>query len=141
MRSNRSIPSVSIIPVLYYPQLREAVAWLRDVMGFTERLRIADHRVQLTFGDGAVVAAEGDRGPGERWTGHSIMVRVDDLDERFARARDAGARILHRPEDFAYGERQCTFVDPGGHAWTLTQSIADVDPASWGGELLQSADA
>jgi len=27
-------------------------------------------------------------------------------------------------------------VDLGGHRWDFSQSIADVDPASWGGELL-----
>jgi len=26
-------------------------------------------------------------------------------------------------------------VDPGGHRWTFSQSIADVDPADWGGTL------
>ena len=26
--------------------------------------------------------------------------------------------------------------DPGGHHWTFSQSIADVDPAEWGGVLV-----
>jgi hypothetical protein len=25
--------------------------------------------------------------------------------------------------------------DPGGHIWTFSQTIADVDPAAWGGVL------
>jgi hypothetical protein len=32
----------------------------------------------------------------------------------------------------AYGERQYSAEDLGGHHWVLSQSIADVDPASWG---------
>ena len=28
MKKNRSIPDVSVIPVLIYPDVREAVAWL-----------------------------------------------------------------------------------------------------------------
>jgi len=45
MRSNRSIPSSTIMPVLGYPDVRQAAAWLCRTFGFTERLRIADHRV------------------------------------------------------------------------------------------------
>lgn len=39
---------------------------------------------------------------------------------------------LHPTTDYAYGERQHTAEDPGGHRWTFSPSIADVDPASWG---------
>jgi len=28
-----------------------------------------------------------------------------------------------------------TLVDIGGHTWTFSQTIADIDPADWGGEL------
>jgi uncharacterized glyoxalase superfamily protein PhnB len=48
----------------------------------------------------------------------------------------SGAKIIQEPSDFPYGERQYTVEDPGGHHWTFSQSIADVDPASWGGTLL-----
>jgi uncharacterized glyoxalase superfamily protein PhnB len=54
-----------------------------------------------------------------------------------ARAVAHGANILRPPTDYPYGERQYTAVDPGGHAWTFSQSIADVDPALWGGMLLE----
>jgi uncharacterized glyoxalase superfamily protein PhnB len=40
------------------------------------------------------------------------------------------------PTDYPYGERQCTVEDLGGHHWTFSQSIADVDPADWGGVLV-----
>jgi uncharacterized glyoxalase superfamily protein PhnB len=39
------------------------------------------------------------------------------------------------PTDFEYGERQYTAADPAGHQWTFSETLADVDPASWGGEL------
>lgn len=35
--------------------------------------------------------------------------------------------------DHPYGERQYVAEDPGGHRWTFSQSLVDVDPASWGG--------
>jgi uncharacterized glyoxalase superfamily protein PhnB len=135
MRANRSIPDAVIIPVLAYPDVRAAAAWLCEAFGFAERLRIGDHRVQLTFGGGAVVARDGG-GEGAD-PHHSVMVRVDDADAHCARAEAAGARIVQRPTDHPFGERQYSAVDPGGHAWTFTQTIADVDPAAWGGERVE----
>jgi uncharacterized glyoxalase superfamily protein PhnB len=41
-----------------------------------------------------------------------------------------------RRRDYPYGERQYSAVDVGGHHWTFSESIADVDPADWGGELV-----
>jgi uncharacterized glyoxalase superfamily protein PhnB len=59
MKANRSIPRSTVIPVLIYPDVREAVAWLGAAFGFVERLRIGDnHRSQLRVGDGAVIVAE-----------------------------------------------------------------------------------
>jgi uncharacterized glyoxalase superfamily protein PhnB len=53
-------------------------------------------------------------------------------DRHHEQAAKSGARILTPPTDYPYGERQYTAEDPGGHLWTFSQSIADVDPTSWG---------
>jgi len=138
MLANRSIPDATIIPVLAYPDLHAAVAWLCEAFGFTERLRIGDHRAQLTLGAGAVVATQRDTGTEGAAPDHSVLVRVDDVDAHCARAEARGARIVQRPTDHPYGERQYSAVDPGGHAWTFSQSIADVDPGDWGGVLVEN---
>jgi hypothetical protein len=73
LRKNRSVPDATVIPVLIYPDVRAAVAWLTDVFGFVERVRIGDnHRSQLRFGDGAVIVADvrGDRRPPTPGRGH-----------------------------------------------------------------------
>ncbi len=62
------------------------------------------------------------------------MLRVEDVDASFSQALAHGARIVHAPETYMYGERQATLEDFAGHQWTLTQTIEDVDPATWGGE-------
>jgi uncharacterized glyoxalase superfamily protein PhnB len=131
--ANRSMPSATVVPVLGYADVTAAADWLSSAFGFRVRLRIADHRVQLVLGDGAVVLAQNASGTGGR---DSVMVRVDDADGHHARARESGARILSAPTDYPYGERQYTAEDPGGHRWTFSQSIADSDPAEWGGELV-----
>jgi uncharacterized glyoxalase superfamily protein PhnB len=131
---NRSIPASDVIPVLVYADVRKTAEWLCRAFGFVERLQIGDHRVQLTFGNGAIVVAQGDAGG---VSGHSVMVRVEDADAHRARAAQSGAKILSEPTDFPYGERQYNAEDIGGHRWTFTQSIADVHPKEWGGVLME----
>src|SRR5260221_13452134 len=136
MKSNHSIASSTVIPVLVYPDVRQPVAWLSAAFGFAERVRIGEnHRAQLRFGDGALIIADvrGDRRPprpGEAT--HSVMVRVEDARAHCQRAREHGARILMEPTDFEYGERQYSAEDPAGHPWTLSEALADVMPEAWG---------
>jgi uncharacterized glyoxalase superfamily protein PhnB len=65
-----------------------------------------------------------------------VLVHVADIDGYHARAKESGARIINPPTDYPFGERQYTAEDVGGHRWTFSQSIADVDPATWGGALV-----
>src|SRR3954471_2073487 len=80
--TNRSIPRASVVPILVYPDVREAVAWLETAFGFVEHVKIGeDHRSQLGYGDGAVITGDvrHDRRPprtGEET--HAVLVRVDD---------------------------------------------------------------
>jgi uncharacterized glyoxalase superfamily protein PhnB len=137
VKRNRSIPSASVIPVLVYPDVREAVAWLEGAFGFEERVQIGeDHRSQLSFGDGAVIVGDvrGERRPpraGEE--SHAVVVRVDDARAHCERAREHGAKVLMEPTDFEYGERQYAAEDPAGHRWTFSETLRDTKPEEWGG--------
>jgi uncharacterized glyoxalase superfamily protein PhnB len=134
MLVNRSIPRATVIPVLAYPDVNQAAAWLCDAFGFSVRLRIGTHRVQLNVGDGAVTVRE--MRPNEVYAapgGHSVTIRVEDADAHFDRARHHGARITQEPVTHPYGERQYNADDFAGHSWTFSQSVTDVHPEEWGG--------
>jgi uncharacterized glyoxalase superfamily protein PhnB len=136
--TNRSAPPATVTPVLVYPDVRAAVAWLEAALGFEERVRIGDsHRAQLRVGtDGAIVVTEpgADRvAPGGEGVSQLLKVRVPDVDAAFARARAQGARIVEELTTFEYGERSGVLEDPGGHRWELTQTVRDVQPEDWGG--------
>jgi uncharacterized glyoxalase superfamily protein PhnB len=133
MLTNRSIPRCTVIPELAYPDVAEAADWLCAAFGFTVRLRIANHRIQLNIGDGAMVVTERRDPAADAGLAHAVMVRVEDAHAHHARAKEHGARVLGPPTDYPYGERQYTVVDPGGHHWKFTQSIADIHPSDWGG--------
>jgi uncharacterized glyoxalase superfamily protein PhnB len=138
---NRSMPAAVIIPVLSYPDVPAAVTWLCEAFGFAERLRIGTHRAQLTLGAGAIVVVQRQptgqvTAPQSEAQEHAVMVRVADVDLHYGRAQGFGAQVGPPPTDFPYGERQYSVVDLGGHPWTFSQSIADVEPGAWGGILI-----
>jgi uncharacterized glyoxalase superfamily protein PhnB len=138
MLSNRSIPRAAVVPVLVYPDVREAVAWLEAAFGFVEHVKIGeDHRSQLGYGDGAVIIGDvrHDRRPprpGEET--HAVLVRVEDAHAHCEHARAHGAKILMEPTDWEYGERQYEAEDLAGHRWTFSETLRDVAPEEWGGE-------
>ena len=129
MRTNRSIPGATVIPELPYADVGEAARWLAEAFGFTVRLRIANHRIQMNVGDGAVVLIEA-RGSANK---SSLLVRVENVEGHHNRAKRAGAHVLGAPETHAYGERQYAAQDIAGHRWTFSESVADVAPETWGG--------
>ena len=130
MRYNRSVPPCAVIPVLHYPSPKEAAEWLQKAFGFTVRLRIENHRIQMRAGDGCFTIAEGGGMPNRSCT---VQVRIEGAREHCERARNAGARIVDEPLDAIYGERQYNAEDFHGHRWNFTETLADVDPESWGG--------
>jgi uncharacterized glyoxalase superfamily protein PhnB len=137
VKANRSIPPPTVIPVLVYPDVREAVAWLSAAFGFAERTRIGEsHRAQMSIGvDGAMIVADvqGERqAPREGIVTHVVKVRVEDVGAWYERARAHGARVLEPPVDREYGERECTVEDLAGHRWEFTETVRDVAPEEYG---------
>jgi uncharacterized glyoxalase superfamily protein PhnB len=123
------MPDSTVIPVLAYDDVGEAVSWLCETFGFTERWRIGTHRAQLAVGDGCIAVTQGGFGS----TRANVMVRVENVDAHHEQAQQHGADVVAPPTDHPYGERQYNAIDLGGHRWTFSQSIADVVPEDWGG--------
>jgi uncharacterized glyoxalase superfamily protein PhnB len=133
---NRSAPPCAVIPVVAYPDVAVAVAWLEAAFGFRVRLKIGDHRAQMWFGSSCLIV--GETGKDNQWaTKSSVMLRVSDVDALCARAQEHGAVVVHPPQKHVYGEYQATLRDFAGHIWTLTLTVEDIDPAVWGGEAVE----
>ncbi|MGC1461881.1 MAG: VOC family protein [Terracidiphilus sp.] len=127
---NRSVPPCAVIPVLCYPDPSAAAEWLEKAFGFSVRLRIANHRIQMRAGQGCLTLREGNIVPNQACM---VQIRVEDARAHCERARKAGAKILTEPKDHMYGERQYNAEDFYGHRWDFTETIADIEPESWGG--------
>jgi hypothetical protein len=70
VRYNRSVPPCPVIPVLRYPDPSIAAEWLGKAFGFTVRLRVGNHRIQMLAGEGCFTIGEGNIVPNR-----SIIVR------------------------------------------------------------------
>jgi PhnB protein len=130
-------PTVS--PYLCVDGATDAINFYKDVLGATERMRMAgpDGRVghaELTIGDSVVMLADeypdmGILGPRAfGGTPVTIGVYVDDVDATFERALSAGAKEIRAVQDQFYGDRSGQFEDPYGHRWSVSTHIEDVAP-------------
>lgn len=137
MKINRSVPPAMVVPILVYPDVRAAVAFLIDAFGFVERTRIGEaHRAQMAVdGDWSVIVADAgaDRSPPQPGgVTHTVRVRVADVGTTFGKACEAGALVVEAPVDRDYGERDCTVQDLAGHHWQLAEVVSDVAPEEFG---------
>ena len=142
MITNRSAPHARVVPVLTVSDVRAAVAWYTEVLGFVEHVRIGEgHRAQLGLPGGPaaeLVVAEvrpGRRLP-DHGRSHQVMLKVEDVNAVVEAAVARGAVVADPVHDWEYGERQAAIDDPFGHQWVLNQTLTDVRPEEWGGETV-----
>jgi PhnB protein len=128
-------PRVS--PYLCVDGADEAIAFYRDVFGATERVRIRgpDGKVghaELTIGDGLIMLSDafpemGIEGPKSiGGTPVTLSVYVEDVDDVFASALEAGATEVRAVAAQFYGDRAGQFLDPFGHRWSVATRVENV---------------
>jgi uncharacterized glyoxalase superfamily protein PhnB len=66
------------------------------------------------------------------------LVFVDDVDAVVERAIVHGGAVVDGPTEQPWGLRQAVVRDPEGYLWEPAQHVRDVDPKTWGAELLGS---
>ena len=143
MIANRSAPKATVVPILVYEDAGTALEFLTRAFGFTERLRAeyggSINHAQMDVGECAImIGKQGGpfRAPRDSSTvSQYVTVHIDDVDGHFARAKAAGATIVKEPQDMPFGVRQYTAKDIGGHWWTFSQNVRDVDPVEWGAKV------
>jgi uncharacterized glyoxalase superfamily protein PhnB len=129
-----------VYPYLMVRDTQAALAFYAEAFGATELFRLVEPsgrvgHAELQLGAAVLMVCDefpeyGMVGPqGEKFTGCTIHLHVDDADAMAERAVAAGATMLMPPTDQFYGERSCRLRDPFGHFWLLGHSIEKVDPA------------
>jgi PhnB protein len=141
-----------VTPYLIVDDASAAIDFYSSVLGATERMRMdapggSIGHAELDVGDSVVMLADENpevnaRSP--RSVGGSpvsLMVYVEDVDDVFARALEAGAKELRPVEDQFYGDRLGAFEDPFGHVWNVASHVEDVPPEEMQKRAAEAAQA
>ena len=118
---------MAITPYLYYEDVGEALKFLTKAFGFRRfgaQVRRRDGKVNhaaMKFGEDLIMMGcppDGYQNPRKLGQAtQSLYINVADVDEHFARAKKAGAKIIEAPADTEYGHRRYGAEDPEGHQW------------------------
>jgi uncharacterized glyoxalase superfamily protein PhnB len=123
----------SIYPALRYENAREAIQWLKSVLGCTENViypgdgdSIAHAQLELAgnlFMLGSVKPGDHLRGPSKTDAiGANVYVAFDDretVDALYKRVTAAGGDVIRELQDTDYGSREFGVRDPEGHIWSF----------------------
>lgn len=127
----------AVTPYLIVSGGAAAVDFYVKALGAVEKFRMAGpdgtigHAEILLGGSPVMLADEApDRGVRSPRTlggaGVHLLLYVEEVDARFARAVAAGAKVLRPVADQFYGDRSGTLEDPFGHQWTLATHTEDL---------------
>ena len=126
-----------VTPYLSIDGAGDAIEFYKNIFGAEEKVRMdtPDGKVahaELAIGDSMVMLADtfpdmGGKSPKDLGGSPvTLMVYVEDVDDCYQRALDAGATGERKVEDQFYGDRAGSFVDPFGHVWHVASHIEDV---------------
>ena len=127
-----------VTPYLSVDDGAKAIDFYCDILGAKERFRMAapDGKIghaELEVGGSVIMLAdswdEGAPTPGKLGGSPvTMMVYVEDVDDVFARALEAGSKEIAPVVDQFYGDRSGQFEDPFGHRWNVASHVEDVPP-------------
>jgi uncharacterized glyoxalase superfamily protein PhnB len=124
---------MAITPYLLYRDAGAALDWLAQAFGLRKSgssFKDAAGRVthaQMRLGDAVLLL--GSPGPdfkNPKVLGHAtqnLYVDVANVDQHYARAVKAGARVVEEPKDTFYGARRYGAEDLEGHLWYFAQDL------------------
>jgi uncharacterized glyoxalase superfamily protein PhnB len=128
MAQETAVKTQTIFPFLRYSDAPAAIDWLVQTFGFEKQMVVPGENgviahAQLSIGPSVVMLgsargrAGGERPDDPQAVSHGIYVFVDDIDEHYRRAREAGAEIVGELSDTDYGSREYAALDPEGYYW------------------------
>jgi PhnB protein len=129
----------SLTPYLSLDDAGKAIEFYKRAFGAEERVRMPapDGRIahaELQIGDSILMLSdmfEQSVGKTPKELGGTTMglfLYVEDVDEVFKQAIDAGATAKQEPEDQFWGDRFGRITDPFGHDWQIATHKEDLTP-------------
>jgi PhnB protein len=126
----------TIVPYLLVRNAAAALEYYKKAFGATEIMRYdmggRIGHADMTIGDSHFMLADehpemGYVGPEALGgTTFGMTLYVDNVDELFQRAIEAGGKVERAVADQFYGDRTGTLIDPFGHKWSICTHVEDV---------------
>jgi PhnB protein len=126
-----------VTPYLSIDGASDAIEFYKNIFGAEERVRMDAPggkiaHAEIAIGDSMVMLADvfpdmGGKSPKDiGGSPVTLMVYVENVDDTYQRALDAGATAERKVEDQFYGDRTGSFTDPWGHIWHIATHVEDV---------------
>jgi PhnB protein len=119
----------SVTPYLIVKGADGLLDFLKQAFGAEQRFRMdrpdgSVGHAEVTIGDSVVMLAEAS----EQWPvmPGSIHLYLENCDDAYRRAIEAGATSLQEPENQFYGDRSGGVRDPFGNVWWIVTHVEDV---------------
>lgn len=130
MSANQIPKAPCLFPTLRCADAQMMLAWLAEALGFRERVVYREGAIIahaelirglsiLMLGQERDDAYGAEVGPREGRRTDALYLAVEDVDEAYARAKAAGARITTELRNTTYGSREFAFRDPEGNLWSV----------------------
>jgi PhnB protein len=111
----------TVTPRIVVHGARQLVEFVKHVFEATGEYR-SDRPAVISIGDSMIMVSDaGVRNPMPAF----LYVYVDDTDETYRRALEAGANSLEEPSDVPYGDRRGMVVDKWGNTWQIATYKGD----------------
>jgi uncharacterized glyoxalase superfamily protein PhnB len=106
----------TVIPRVFTKDVAGVIGFLKSVFGAHGQI-LTGAPAEMRIGDSLIMVSDGG---GVREARPAFLyVYVEDTDETYQRAVDAGAVTIERPGDMPYGDRRATVQDPWGNIWQI----------------------
>ena len=136
-KAKNAIPEghYTLTPIVTYDDCAGAIEWYKQALGATEvsravgpdgkimhaEIQIGNSRIMM---HDVMMEAKGPQAFGGSPVG--MWVYVEDCDQLFDRAVQAGANVIRPVADQFWGDRCGTLKDPHGYAWTIATHAEDL---------------
>jgi len=123
----------TITPQLTLDNAAQTIEWYKKALGAQELDRSLgpDGKImhaELKIGDSRIMVNDVMMGKGPRALGGSpasLWLFVEDCDQLFKRAVDAGAKVQMEMQDQFWGDRGGAVADPEGYTWWIATRKQD----------------
>jgi PhnB protein len=130
---------MTAIPYLIIRDAASAIEFYKNAFGAIEFVRLADPEgkvmhAEIRIGDSQIMLADefpdmGYRSPTDLGGSPvSVLLYVEDVDQLFTSATNAGATSTRPVQDQFDGDRRGTLTDPFGHIWLVATRKEEVSP-------------